>query len=289
MAAGRVKPRMFRDSQLIILDEPTSSMDPIAESQLLEKFLDITEGKTAIFVTHRLGSCRHVDKILVLIFLTFALLLSACDLGGEGIDPDFPDESLLAEQFVIWWDEGIPYQLVADTLEKRYPGTKFQFVTFLPPPLNSLLPKDYSFPNLLDMMLSKPSPDLIVFDTRFLPLLIEVEYLAPIPDRYGWETDQDMIADILSLALDLALYALPLGHIPEGLFYNKAVFDEMGVPYPQDGMTWDEVVELAKVFKKDKSSPFGIMTIDSMASQLSLRLYDPETEAWILNRRNGES
>lgn len=57
---------LFRDSQLIILDEPTSSMDPIAESQLLEKFLDITEGKTAIFVTHRLGSCRHVDKILVL-------------------------------------------------------------------------------------------------------------------------------------------------------------------------------------------------------------------------------
>ena len=41
-------------------------MDPIAESELLEKFLDITEGKTAIFVTHRLGSCQHVDKILVM-------------------------------------------------------------------------------------------------------------------------------------------------------------------------------------------------------------------------------
>ena len=57
---------LFRQSKLIILDEPTSSMDPIAESELLEKFLDITEGKTAIFVTHRLGSCQHVDKILVM-------------------------------------------------------------------------------------------------------------------------------------------------------------------------------------------------------------------------------
>lgn len=57
---------LFRNSQVIVLDEPTSAMDPIAESKLFEKFLEITEGKTAIFVTHRLGSCSFADLILVL-------------------------------------------------------------------------------------------------------------------------------------------------------------------------------------------------------------------------------
>jgi len=108
--------------------------------------------------------------------------------------------------------------------------------------------------------------------------MIETDYLEPIPDAYGVEMDYDVINEFRSIAPDLALYALPFGRIAEGLFYNKKLFDEMNVPYPRDGMTWDEVIDLAKVFKKGKESPIYISSYDSMASQLSLRLYDPETE-----------
>ncbi|MED1666976.1 ABC transporter ATP-binding protein [Brevibacillus laterosporus] len=57
---------LFKPAEVIILDEPTAALDPIAEAQLLEKFIEITDNKTAIFITHRLGSCKNVDRILVL-------------------------------------------------------------------------------------------------------------------------------------------------------------------------------------------------------------------------------
>jgi len=219
---------------------------------------------------------------LIVVFLSAVFVLPACDFGGERVDADdLPDESLLAEEFVIWWDEGanVPIQsFAADTLIKRFPDTRFQSALFWPPPFQGLFPEGYAAPNLLEMMRSKPSPDLIVFDTRFLSLMIETDYLEPIPDAYGVEMDYDVINEFRSIAPDLALYALPFGRIAEGLFYNKKLFDEMNVPYPRDGMTWDEVIDLAKVFKKGKESPIYISSYDSMASQLSLRLYDPETE-----------
>jgi len=82
---------------------------------------------------------------------------------------------------VIWWDEGsgVPFQtFAAEVLNKRFPNTSFQFIEFMPPPYQGLFPQGHTLPNLLVMMRSQPSPDLIVFDTRFLPLMIETEYLA---------------------------------------------------------------------------------------------------------------
>ncbi|WP_242293023.1 ABC transporter ATP-binding protein [Bacillus cereus group sp. BfR-BA-01441] len=57
---------MYKDSEIIILDEPTAALDPISEAKIIDKFYEISEGKTAIFVTHRLGSCVNADLILVL-------------------------------------------------------------------------------------------------------------------------------------------------------------------------------------------------------------------------------
>lgn len=56
---------MYKDSKLIILDEATSALDPMQESEILKKFLDISKGQTSIIITHRLGICKSVDKIVV--------------------------------------------------------------------------------------------------------------------------------------------------------------------------------------------------------------------------------
>ncbi len=57
---------LFKEAEIIFFDEPTSSLDPVAESNMLDLFHKITEGKTTITVTHRLGSCKHADNIIVL-------------------------------------------------------------------------------------------------------------------------------------------------------------------------------------------------------------------------------
>ncbi|WP_409345525.1 ABC transporter ATP-binding protein [Paenibacillus sp. MBLB4367] len=56
----------FKDSQIIILDEPTAALDPLVEAAVFEKFKMLTEGRTSFFISHRLGSCRLADHILVL-------------------------------------------------------------------------------------------------------------------------------------------------------------------------------------------------------------------------------
>jgi ABC-type multidrug transport system fused ATPase/permease subunit len=55
---------IFKSSNIYILDEPTSAIDPIKESELYKRFAEITKGKTSIFVTHRLGSVLYSDLVL---------------------------------------------------------------------------------------------------------------------------------------------------------------------------------------------------------------------------------
>ncbi len=54
------------DKPVLLLDEPTSQLDPIAESQLYREFAEMANGKTAIFITHRLASTMITDRILVI-------------------------------------------------------------------------------------------------------------------------------------------------------------------------------------------------------------------------------
>ncbi|MDE7285099.1 MAG: ABC transporter ATP-binding protein/permease [Lachnospiraceae bacterium] len=56
---------LYKDAPYIILDEPTAALDPIAEAEVYSKFNEIVEDKTAIYISHRLSSCRLADKILV--------------------------------------------------------------------------------------------------------------------------------------------------------------------------------------------------------------------------------
>ncbi len=56
----------FRDSQMLVLDEPTSAMDAQAEYELFQRFHALTKGRTAILISHRLSSVKMVDRIYVL-------------------------------------------------------------------------------------------------------------------------------------------------------------------------------------------------------------------------------
>ncbi len=57
---------LYKDAPFIILDEPTAALDPIAEYEIYTKFNDIVGNKTAIYISHRLSSCRFCDDIAVL-------------------------------------------------------------------------------------------------------------------------------------------------------------------------------------------------------------------------------
>jgi ATP-binding cassette subfamily B protein len=56
----------MRDAHLLILDEPTSSLDPQAEYEVFARFRELTAGKSAVFISHRFSTVRLANRIIVL-------------------------------------------------------------------------------------------------------------------------------------------------------------------------------------------------------------------------------
>ncbi|MGN1419284.1 MAG: ABC transporter ATP-binding protein [Acutalibacteraceae bacterium] len=56
---------LYKDAPIVILDEPTAALDPIAESEIYSRFNSFVQSKTAIYISHRLSSCTFCDNIAV--------------------------------------------------------------------------------------------------------------------------------------------------------------------------------------------------------------------------------
>lgn len=57
---------MYKDAPILILDEPTAALDPIAENEMYLKYNELSENKTSFFISHRLSSTRFCDRILLI-------------------------------------------------------------------------------------------------------------------------------------------------------------------------------------------------------------------------------
>ena len=57
---------LYRDREVMVLDEPTSAIDPLEETRLYQKFAEMAEGRTAFIVTHRIGLTKIADRIMVM-------------------------------------------------------------------------------------------------------------------------------------------------------------------------------------------------------------------------------
>lgn len=57
---------LYKNSPIMILDEPTSALDALAESEMYEKYSSLIDGKTSVFISHRLSSTKFCDRIIML-------------------------------------------------------------------------------------------------------------------------------------------------------------------------------------------------------------------------------
>ena len=55
---------LYKDAPIVILDEPTAALDPLAESRMYEEYFRMTQNKTSIFISHRLSSTKFCHRIL---------------------------------------------------------------------------------------------------------------------------------------------------------------------------------------------------------------------------------
>ncbi len=57
---------LYKNAPFLILDEPTAALDPIAESEMYQKYHEVTAGKSSVYISHRLASTRFCDRILLI-------------------------------------------------------------------------------------------------------------------------------------------------------------------------------------------------------------------------------
>ena len=57
---------IYKNGSILILDEPTAALDPIAENNLYLQYRELTKGKTSLYISHRFASTRFCDRIILL-------------------------------------------------------------------------------------------------------------------------------------------------------------------------------------------------------------------------------
>lgn len=57
---------LYKNAPILLLDEPTAALDPIAESEMYQKYNEMTDGRSAVYISHRLASTRFCDRIIMI-------------------------------------------------------------------------------------------------------------------------------------------------------------------------------------------------------------------------------
>lgn len=170
---------------------------------------------------------------------------STIENASESKPSDPPKDTIdhpVTLTFMAPWDEESFASRVKNHVEAKFPHVAME-----------LIAQVVDEKELQETFAQGIVPDILLAHRGFA-VLKKVDMLYPLDDMIAsHELD---LSKIRSGAIDFLrardpdgeqrLLGLPIEEIMNGVFYNKAIFDKFGVEYPHDGMTWDEIIELAK-------------------------------------------
>jgi multiple sugar transport system substrate-binding protein len=143
--------------------------------------------------------------------------------------------------------EGLnPHQEIIARFEEQNPDILIQ--------LEAVAGRDY-YTRLLTQIAARDAPDIMQIGDDAVPRFVDSGAFLPLDDFISGDHPLDT-----SIYLPGVLepgqwegqqWLLPKDFSPLAVYYNKAIFDEYGVPYPEDGWTWDDLVETAEALTQD--------------------------------------
>ncbi|CAG7646192.1 ABC transporter substrate-binding protein [Paenibacillus allorhizosphaerae] len=208
------------------------------------------------------------------------------DAGKNAVPQVSTDPVTLKLAINIGWlgpDEFQKY--FEEPVKKRYPHISFEILDMTKPEL--ALDKLLASGNIPDLVMSA-SP--IIY--RYMGTGLE-ENIEPLIKKFNLDLsrlDPVAVESVKTSSQQDHLIGLPWTMHFSGLYYNKDIFDKFGVAYPKDGMTWEQVRELAKnVTRSDGGVQYRGLEPDKstrVASVLSYAFVDPKTEKATVNNDN---
>jgi len=218
--------------------------------------------------------------------LVASMLVFVTACSGKG---SLRQEPAIEGKFLVIWDAGtgLAFQHhLEGPIKARHPGVELQDLQML----RKEWLDEFGGPNppltMYRAVESETEADLIMFESVLAPYLIKSGYLEPL-DQFV-QSDAELYANLDGRALDYAraqgygtLYGIPFGKNVYALYYNKTLFDELGMPHPVNGMTWDEVFGLAERIAVHEGlgerAAFRFPDENLAISQLGIPVFDPAT------------
>lgn len=130
---------------------------------------------------------------------------------------------------------------LAEEFEPRYPNVQVEVVP---------VPGPNYATKLTTMLAAGLEPDLFMIHDNFLPTAVDNKLLLPLDEFVAKDPELDL-ADYYPEVVDLCryngrLYCMPVGFSVVMLYYNKELFDDAGLEYPDENWTWDDMHEAAR-------------------------------------------
>lgn len=172
-------------------------------------------------------------------------------------------------------------QFYEDPIRKKYPFLSLKFVKH---------DSKKSFTNeFQEMIVSGSAPDIVISSINTIYNVVDANLqmdLTPLIKQHHLNLsiyDNGIMDIVKNISPKGEIYGFPLFNNSSALFYNKDLFDRFAIPYPKDGMKWEEAIELARKLTRNENGiqyrglmlPLNYMLT---ANSLSLTLLDPKTD-----------
>jgi multiple sugar transport system substrate-binding protein len=169
-------------------------------------------------------------------------------------------------------------------------------ITKMYPNITPVLIKKGKGTMLNDLMAANDTPDvLITWNGRLLPYDSDGLLADMTADMQKEQIDLNRFEPTTIQAIKMAsdkgeMYGLPWAVQFDALYYNKDIFDKYGVPYPKDGMTWDDTIELSKKVSRSEGATnylgFDPQAMERLSYSYSLASVDAKTNKAIVNNES---
>lgn len=199
---------------------------------------------------------------------------------------------------VMFYDESYFFQQYGDLFAMKYPNTDIEVVS-----TNSIYSgggEAIDYNKALRDFIDKEQPDVVMLDTGNYDKLANEGKLMELDtlierDKYDTKTMYPALIDMLKEKGGGKLYGLSPTFSGNAIFYNVDLFNKYGVELPHDGMTWQDILDLARRFPVDgdeKTRVYGYgtdygMTLNNLAQNISssegLTAVNPDTQKVTLN------
>ncbi|MCQ6563917.1 ABC transporter substrate-binding protein [Paenibacillus mendelii] len=164
-----------------------------------------------------------------------------------GTESESKDKEQITLKFMAPWG-GEFEERVKPFVEEKFPNIKIELIS-----------KWVGKQELEETFAAKENPDILLTTGGF-EVLKDMELLYPLDDlanQFNVDLSAFRPGVLESMRVrdpegENRLLGFPMEDIQVALFYNKSIFDKFGVPYPKDGITWEEVIDLAKKLTGEK-------------------------------------